>query len=135
MIVEHGKASVVAAIRSDEELELALRELCDLMSSNKPSATDQRRIQYLADAIGDYEDQHYPIPEPCHASLLKHLLDAKKVGVQRLSHDTRISVTEIQAVLAGHRQVERNEAAAFADYFAVDVSVFDPRALALRQEN
>jgi antitoxin component HigA of HigAB toxin-antitoxin module len=134
MTVKSGKASVVAAIRSDEELELALHELCDLMSSNKPSAKDQRRIQYLADAIADYEDQHYPIPEPCHASLLKHLMDAKKVDVSRLSHDTQISVTEIQAVLAGHRQVEQYEAAAFAGYFAVDVSVFDPRALALRQD-
>jgi HTH-type transcriptional regulator/antitoxin HigA len=117
----------VDAIRSDEDLADATRELCALMSSKTPlCGADEKRFQHLVNIIEEYEDVHYPIPEPSHAALLKHLLSAKNGGLNKLSNATSLSVADIKAILSGKRQVWPQEARAFAKYFAVDPSVFDP---------
>ncbi|HVS39729.1 MAG TPA: hypothetical protein VMS17_29500 [Gemmataceae bacterium] len=99
------------------------------MSSKSPlSQTDEKRFQHLVNIIEAYEDAHYPIPEPSHAALLEHLLAAKDGDVKALSKATNVAVEDIQAILGGKRQVRPQEASAFAKYFSVEPSVFDPEA-------
>jgi HTH-type transcriptional regulator/antitoxin HigA len=115
-------------LRSDKELDEATREACALMSSKAAlSDADERRLQQLVGAIEAYEDVHYPIPEPSHAALLKHLLVAKP-GLKKLAMATRISVSELNDILRGKRQVSPKKAQALSGYFSVEPSVFEPEA-------
>ena len=116
----------VEPVRSDEDLAVATRELCALMSSKTAlSHADEKRFQHLVNIIEMYEDAHYPMPEPSHAALLDHLLAAKDGGPKALSAATGVTVGEIRTILSGKRQVRPQEAAAFAKFFSVEPSVFD----------
>ena len=120
-------AHSVAAIRSDEDLARATRELRSLMSSKGPLSTaDKKRFQQLVNSIEKYEDIHYPIPEPSHAALLEHLLAAKNGGLTKLAKATGVSLNDVKAILNGKRQIGHQEAKAFAKYFSVEPSVFNP---------
>jgi antitoxin component HigA of HigAB toxin-antitoxin module len=130
MIVTPGKkrAAVtrdVAAIRSEKELAEATREVCDLMSlQGSLSSANEQRFQTLVDLIEKYERVHHPIPEPSHAAILRHVLDTKTGGVQKLAEVTGISRGIIAAILAGKLEMGSQEAEKFAKYFHVETSVF-----------
>ncbi len=113
------------AIRSERDLDTATRELCKLISLGAGlSPSDEKRLRALTDAIESYERLHHPIPEPTHAAMLEHLMDAKGVGLGQLAKATNLSRVALSSILKGTRGVEKKEAEGLARFFRVEPSVF-----------
>ena len=113
------------AIRSERDLDSATRELCKLISLGAGlSPSDVKRFRALTDAIESYERLHHPIPEPTHAALLEHLMDAKGVGLAQLAKATNLSRAALSSILKGTRRATKKEAEGLARFFRVEPSVF-----------
>jgi antitoxin component HigA of HigAB toxin-antitoxin module len=89
------------------------------------SLAEWERFRLLTDAVEAYEELHYPIPEPSHAALIQHLVEARGITPARLAQDTRLSPKVISDTLRGRRELNGDEAAILAAYFHVERSVFE----------
>jgi antitoxin component HigA of HigAB toxin-antitoxin module len=126
MTVNHGKPHAAALVRidSEEQLERATKDLCDLVARGEKLTTAERRyLNVLATAVESYEAIHHPIPEPSDAALLRHLLDAKESSPAELAKATGVPLGEIKKILRGKQQIS-TEVAKFAAYFHVGKDVF-----------
>lgn len=112
-------------IRSEEDLDKATEELCELMSlGSAMSPVEAERFRLLTEAAEEYEAVQHPIPEPSHSALLEHLLEARQITPAQLAKATGVPRLIILDVLKGSRQICRKEARVFARYFHVEESVF-----------
>jgi antitoxin component HigA of HigAB toxin-antitoxin module len=122
----------VSKIESDRALDQATGEVCALLAlGNALSSEQQQRLDELIPAIDAYESKYHPIPEPSHAGLLQHLMDAKSCSEATLARATGISRQVIADILRGKRQIGQEDAGAFAKYFHVGQDVFNVRAPAV----
>jgi HTH-type transcriptional regulator/antitoxin HigA len=118
-------------IRSDAELDQAIRVIDGLLDKENHSSLDSGEQDYL-DVLGDlverYETKTNPIPPPTDAEMLSHLIEAKGVTQATVARETGIAASTISAVLPGKRTLTRGHLAKLADYFHVDPGVFGPNA-------
>jgi antitoxin component HigA of HigAB toxin-antitoxin module len=116
----------VPTIRSEEDLDRATSEACGLLSLGRDlSNPEQQRLHFLTAAIRTHEGIHHPIPDPSHAALLEHLMDAKGCSPTHLAKATGIPRSNITAYLRGQRQIGTKAAKELAQYFHVERSVFE----------
>jgi HTH-type transcriptional regulator/antitoxin HigA len=70
-----SRAVEIIPIRSDEDLDRALREIDALMDLEHPSDSDEDRLEILAILAGAYEEKRHPIPPPNAIDAIRFRLD------------------------------------------------------------
>jgi HTH-type transcriptional regulator/antitoxin HigA len=115
----------IRPLRSDEELDEAIRVLDRLLSRKKP--LDEQEEGYrdsLGNEIRRYEEANVPMPAVTGAAMLRHLIDARDATLSEVAAATGIVVSTISSVLSGKRALNRGHIEKLAAYFGVGAGVF-----------
>lgn len=111
------------SIRTDEELDSAIKVIDELLKIRDPSQAEELYLDALSDLVKAYEDIHHPIgPAPDHA-MLQHLMEARGVTQAEISRGAKISKSSISEILSGKKPFSKTIIRKLAEFFNVDVSV------------
>jgi HTH-type transcriptional regulator/antitoxin HigA len=111
-------------IRNDRELARA-SEMADgisLRDSLVPAEEDY--LDVLDGLILQYEKEHHAVPPLTDAELLRELIQARRVTQRQVASATGVVYSTISSVLAGRRNLTRDQIGVLARYFQVDVGCF-----------
>jgi HTH-type transcriptional regulator/antitoxin HigA len=111
-------------IRSDEELEGAVRMVDSLLDRRDLAAGEEDYLEVLGDLIERYESEAHPMAPVSDAEMLRHLIEAKGVSQTEISGVTGIADSTISEVLKGKRALNRSHIGKLARYFNVSPDVF-----------
>jgi len=111
-------------IRSDEELDEAVRMVDSLLDRRKLASEEEDYLEVLADLIEQYETESHPISPISDAEMLRHLIEAKGVSQTQISDATGIADSTISEILKGKRSLNRSHIGKLARYFKVSPDVF-----------
>jgi HTH-type transcriptional regulator / antitoxin HigA len=114
-------------IRSDEELDRAIKVVDSLIDRDDLQADELDYLDVLAVLIKTYESASHPLPGVSEAEMLRHLLEAREMTQGRLAADTGIAESTISAILSGKRGMNRTHITAMARYFKMSPAVFIAR--------
>ncbi len=111
-------------IRSDEELDGAVRMVDSLLDRRNLAPEEKDYLEVLGDLVEQYESDAHPMPPVSDAEMLRHLIEAKGVSQTETSAATGIADSTISEVLKGKRSLNRNHIGKLARYFNVPPDVF-----------
>ena len=111
-------------IRSDEELDGAVRMVDSLLDRRDLVPEEKDYLEVLGDLVEQYESDAHPMPPVSDAEMLRHLIEAKGVSQTEVSRATGIADSTISEVLKGKRSLNRSHIGKLARYFAVSPDVF-----------
>jgi HTH-type transcriptional regulator/antitoxin HigA len=111
-------------IRSDEELERAVRMVDSLLDRRDLAPGEEDYLEVLGDLIGRYEGETHPMAPVCDAEMLRHLIEAKGVSQTEISRATGIADSTISEILKGKRALNRSHIGKLARYFNVSPDLF-----------
>lgn len=111
-------------IRSDEELDEAIRMVDSLLDRPKLAPEEEDYLEVLGDLVKQYETEAHPMRPVTDAEMLRHLIEAKGVSQTELSGATGIADSTISEILKGKRSLNRNHIGKLARYFHVSPDVF-----------
>lgn len=111
-------------IRSDEELDEAVRMVDSLLDRRGLAPEEEDYLDVLGDLIERYESEAHPTAPVSDAEMLRHLIEAKGVAQTELAEATGIADSTISEVLKGKRSLNRGHIGKLAKYFAVSPDVF-----------
>ncbi len=110
-------------IRSQQDYNRALAQLEELMTP-QPEMAESMLIEVLSTLVEAYESRELPLPKVTPAAMLQHLLAERAVRPAELARQTRIPPATISNVLAGRRNISRQNAVRLGDYFGVSPVAF-----------
>ncbi len=111
-------------IRSDEELDQAVRMVDSLLDRRDLRPEQEDYLDVLGDLIKRYEMDAHPMAPVSDAGMLRHLIESKGVSQTEVAEATGIANSTISEVLAGKRALNRNHIGKLARYFNVSAEVF-----------
>jgi HTH-type transcriptional regulator/antitoxin HigA len=111
-------------IRTDEELEEAVRMVDSLLDRRDLASEEEDYLDVLGDLIERYEGEAHPMAPLSDAEMLRHLIEAKGVSQTEICRATRIADSTISEVLKGKRSLNRGHIGKLARYFNVSPDVF-----------
>ncbi len=111
-------------IRSDEELDEAVRMVDSLLDRRDLAPEEEDYLDVLGDLIERYESEAHPMAPVSDAEMLRHLIEAKAVSQTEVSDATGIANSTISEVLKGKRSLNRGHIGKLARYFNVAPDVF-----------
>jgi HTH-type transcriptional regulator / antitoxin HigA len=111
-------------IRSDDELDEAVRMVDSLLSRRDLAAEEEDYLEVLGDLVERYEAEAHPMRPVSDAEMLSHLIEAKDVSQTDVSEATGIADSTISEVLNGKRSLNRSHIGKLARYFNVSPGVF-----------
>jgi len=111
-------------IRSDDELDEAVRVVDSLLSKKALAPEEQDYLDVLSDLVERYEAEAHPIAPLPDADMLRHLIEAKGVPQAEVAKATGIADSTISEVLSGKRSLNRTHIGKLARYFSVSPEVF-----------
>jgi HTH-type transcriptional regulator / antitoxin HigA len=111
-------------IRSDEELDNAVRMVDSLLGQPGLSAEEDDYLEVLSDLVERYEADAHPMPPVSDSEILRHLIEAKGIRQGDVAEATGIAESTISEALAGKRSLNRGHIGKLANYFRVSPAVF-----------
>jgi len=111
-------------IRSDEELERAVRMVDSLLDRRDLAPEEEDYLEVLGDLIERYESEAHPMAAVSDAEMLGHLIEAKGVSQTEISRATGIADSTLSEILKGKRSLNRRHIGKLARYFSVSPDVF-----------
>jgi len=111
-------------IRSDEELDEAVRMVDSLLDRRDLVPGEKDYLEVLGDLIERYESEAHPMAPVSDAEMLRHLIEAKGVSQTEVAEATGIADSTISEVLKGKRALNRSHIGKLARYFSVSPDVF-----------
>jgi HTH-type transcriptional regulator / antitoxin HigA len=111
-------------LRSDRELDEAIRVINSLIVRGKRSRGEQDYLDVLTDIVERYETEHCPMSAVSDADMLRHLIEARGITQAKLSADVDMPMSTISEVLHGKKKLTRRHVGILAEYFGVPPSVF-----------
>lgn len=111
-------------IRSENELDLAIKIMDQLLSRGNLDSDRQDDLDVLSDLVERYEDRDHSILAATDAQVLQHLIEARRVRQVELAQDTSIAESTISAVLSGSRKLTRDQIEKLAAYFGIGPGAF-----------
>jgi HTH-type transcriptional regulator/antitoxin HigA len=118
------RAFPLRPIRSEGELDEAMKILDTLVGKEPLTAAEADYLAVLSDLVEQYEGQAHPIPPASDAELLQHLLEAQDATPDHVAQATGIAPATLAAVLAGRQRLTREHIGMLARYFQVSPGVF-----------
>src|SRR5580692_6122529 len=80
----------LASIKSDEQLQEALKAMDQLLARFQLDDGAEMYLDALSDLVAAYEDEHYAIEPASDADMLRHLMEAKGVTQAQLGKEAAI---------------------------------------------
>ncbi len=111
-------------IRSDEELDEAVRTVDLLLNRRELKPEEEDYLEVLGDLVERYETEAHPMAPVSDPEMLRHLIEAKGVSQTDVSKATGIADSTISEVLKGKRSLNRSHIGKLARYFKVSPDVF-----------
>jgi HTH-type transcriptional regulator / antitoxin HigA len=111
-------------IRSDEELDGAVRMVDSLLDRRDLAAEEEDYLEVLGDLVERYEAEAHPMAPVSDAEMLRHLIEAKGVSQTEVSGAAEIANSTSTEVLKGKRSLNRGHIGRLARYFNVSPDVF-----------
>jgi len=111
-------------IRSDGELDEAVRVVDSLVSKPSLSQEEEDYLEVLGSLVEAYEAEVHPMPPVPDAELLRHLIEAKGVSQTEVAEGTGLADSTISEVLKGKRSLNRTHIGKLSRYFKVSPNVF-----------
>jgi HTH-type transcriptional regulator / antitoxin HigA len=118
------RAHPLRPIRDDNELRRAVAMIDSLIVRDDLAPEEDDYLAVLGDLVGDYEDQHHPLPPISDADMLRHLIESRAVTQAKVSAATGIAESTLSSILTGRRGLNRDHIAALARFFKVSPAVF-----------
>jgi HTH-type transcriptional regulator / antitoxin HigA len=110
-------------ITTEEENEQAIKLALTLEHRPNRTPEEEMVLELLVTLIEKFEESHYPIPQGTPNSMLIHLMDAGDITTEALA-EVIGSLEVVREIVKGERTITKIQAAALADYFHVDASLF-----------
>ncbi|HEY2784180.1 MAG TPA: helix-turn-helix domain-containing protein [Fimbriiglobus sp.] len=111
-------------IRSDEELDDAIRVIDSLIDQNTLMDAEQDYLDVLGDLVEAYETETIPSKPATDAERLQFLIEIKGVTQAEVAKEAGIAVSTVSEVLSGKRKLNRRQIGKLAKYFHVGPGVF-----------
>jgi len=111
-------------LRSDEELDGAVKMIDALLSKPTRGLGEDDYLEVLSDLVERYESEAHPMAPLSDADMLRHLIKARDVSQREVADATGIADSTISEVLAGKRNLSRQNIGKLARYFHVSPNVF-----------
>lgn len=111
-------------IRSDQELDAAVRMVDLLLSKTALALEEQDYLEVLSDLVERYEAETCPVAPLPDTDMLQHLIEAKGVSQTEVARATGIADSTISEILSGKRSLNRTHIGKLARYFNVSPDVF-----------
>jgi HTH-type transcriptional regulator/antitoxin HigA len=111
-------------IRSDEELNEAIRVIDSLIDQETLTDPEQDYLDVLGDLVEEYEAETIPTRPIPDSERLQFLIENKGITQAAVAKATGIAVSTISEVLSGKRKLNRRQIGKLAKYFHVGPSVF-----------
>ena len=111
-------------IRSDKELNAAVKMVDSLLDRNDLAAEEEDYLEVLGDLIESYESDAHPMAPVSDLAMLRHLIEAKGVSQSDVAKATGIADSTISDVLKGKRSLNRKHIGKLSRYFSVSPDVF-----------
>ena len=110
-------------LRNERELELAIREIDDLIDRGARPGTDAgERLEFLSVLVKVYEDDHDPLVDMSPPDVVDFMLDQRNL--------TRGALTELMGgrsrvsdFFNGRRELSKNQARALAAYLDIPIGM------------
>lgn len=111
-------------IRSDEELDRAIRVIDSLIDRDHLELGEKDYLDVLSDLVERYETEHHPIPPLPDGELLRHLIETGGTTQAEVARKTGIAESTLSEVAAGKRKLSRGHIGKLARYFGVQPGAF-----------
>ena len=111
-------------IRSDEELDDAIRVIDSLIDQDGLTKAEQDYLDVLGDLVEVYEAETIPNKPATDAERLQFLIETKGVSQAGVAKGTGIAVSTVSEVLSGKRKLNRRQIGKLVKYFHVGPGVF-----------
>lgn len=111
-------------VRSQAALQTLYRGIDALMSVDSPSRDQSEYLELLTMIAEQYESRESPTPDVSPAKMLTHLIEARGVKQSAVAKSTGIGRSTLSDVLAGRRDLSRENIRRLAKYFHVSPAVF-----------
>ena len=108
-------------IRSEEQLDAAIKVIDSLIDLPTLSAPEQDYLDVLSGLVEEYEDEHEPPPEPTTpGEMLQFLLEIKGLQVGVVAKGAGVAEATLAEVLSGKRKLTRGQIGKLARFFHVE---------------
>jgi HTH-type transcriptional regulator/antitoxin HigA len=111
-------------IRSDEELDRAIRTIDSLIDRENLEVEEKDYLDVLSDLVERYETEHHPISPLPDGELLQHLIETGGTTQAEVARGAGIAESTISEVIAGKRKLSRGHIGKLARYFGVQPGAF-----------
>lgn len=111
-------------IRTDAELDEAVRIVDRLVDQEKRSKAEEDYLDVLGDLVEHYEDETIPVDPVSDAEMLQSFLEDWRLTQSQLAKETGIAESTISEILSGKRKLNRSQIGILARYFHVEPGVF-----------
>ena len=111
-------------IRSARQHARSLAIVEKLIDKPKQTAAEKEMIELLSTLIDQYEERIWPTPEVPPGEMLKFLLVDRKMSQTELAGETGVPQSTIANVIAGRRQLSKQNVVALAKFFRMSPTLF-----------
>ena len=81
-------------------------------------------VELLSTLIESYESQEHPTPDVSQSQMLAHLIAEKGVSQSAVARQTKISRATISNVLAGRRELSKQNISKLSGYFGINAGAW-----------
>ena len=110
-------------IANDEEFDQMAEYLEELTFRKNPSAEEIALAQLLEKLIEDYDNAHYPIPDPPPHKLVAYLMEQRGL-IQADLVEAVGSRSQVSDLVNGKRSVSKRQAKKLSEFFKLPVDMF-----------
>jgi HTH-type transcriptional regulator / antitoxin HigA len=110
-------------LRSDGELEIAIREIDELIASGAQAGTEAgERLEFLSVLVKVYEDEHDPLADMSPADIVDFMLDQRNLARGDLT-ELMGGRSRVSDFFNGKRELSKNQARALAAFLDVPIGM------------
>src|SRR5258708_4715654 len=118
-------------IHNDAELEAYTDALFQLTALENPSRDEVEAIELLTLLVERYEQEHYAVPSPDPASVVRFLIEQQNLTQRDLVPQFG-SESAVSMFLAGHRNLTIEQVRKLSTRFKLPADVFIPKTVAVK---
>ncbi|WP_406694597.1 helix-turn-helix domain-containing protein [Singulisphaera sp. Ch08] len=111
-------------IRSEAELDRAIKVVDSLIDLAKRTKDEEDYLEVLGTLIEVYEQAHYPMGNVSGVDMLVHLMEARGVTQTGVSQGAGLPLSTVSEILAGKRKLNVKHIAALSRFFKADPGLF-----------
>lgn len=110
-------------VQSEEQNQLYIKKLEELTSRENVTPAEEKLITLLTLLVEEYEDKHYPVPQPGPLDIIRHLMEVHSLRQKDLV-DVFGTESIVSDVLNGKRDLAKEHIRRLSARFHVSPALF-----------